>query len=247
MEPPNFWPSTYLSAAIIPPLPVATKHRRLIQGQQGQSRLRRGRKTRGEQRRRGVRKCHRETLSHASGPRVEGAELFRTAAPPGFLCSQWRAGKAPSLWFNSEDRTPLLRVWKQLKANSDGRGNNYPDATWKRIYMPVSSCKTKVWNGGTFILNFYFWVSEIHKMRVRDVSGVWIQKVTQSPEETEALDVLGGDMCTRLWCFIYIFLVSTVFFKRVEHKQTGQTCPNRLWHMFQGQVDHLESRGCSGG
>lgn len=74
MEPPNFWPSTtYLSAAaVIPPLPVATKHHRLIRGQQGQSRLRRGRKTRGEQRRRGVRKCHRETLSHAQvGPALK--------------------------------------------------------------------------------------------------------------------------------------------------------------------------------
>lgn len=36
------------------------------------------------------------TYSRTSGPRVEGAELFRTAAPPGFLCSQWRAGRAPS-------------------------------------------------------------------------------------------------------------------------------------------------------
>lgn len=39
--------------------------------------------------------------------------------PVSFAANEEPGGKTPSLRFNSEGRTPALRVWKQLKANSD--------------------------------------------------------------------------------------------------------------------------------
>lgn len=119
METPNFQTSTYRSAAIISPLLAATKHDGLVPQQRSKNQLKEGGKTRGEQRN-SVRKCHGETLSHVQvGPALKERTCSGQRPHPVSFAANGRLGRTTSLRFNSEGRTPALRVWKQLKANSE--------------------------------------------------------------------------------------------------------------------------------
>lgn len=192
----------------------------------------------------------RKTFSRTSGSRVDGAELFRTAAPPGFLRSQWRAGKSPSLWFNSEDRTPLLRVWKQLRANSDGRGNNPSDVISfeKKVFITsfgLQNKSLKWWRNGKFALLLLSQCQSVPPPSVRNIKYGWGVFPCRWSDPRKATVTLSVAPCAQGWLFYWHSFVFTLFFKRGKQKQAVLTLlPNK--RVLNWLKDREMSRGCFG-
>lgn len=226
METPNFWASTYLSAATIPPLLAATKHCCLVRGQQAQRRLRRGRRTRRE---RCVNVTEKHFLTHKWVPR-------------------WRSGAVPDSGSTRFSVQPM-KSWKkpEFVVQFRGQDSSAPsletaEGKFRRPRKYSHWCHF-IWKTKKSIYN-QFWAArqKFEMVKKWQVCTFIAESVSFSPWVRSIKCGWGAFPCRwsdpRKWPWGTKTGSS-------DPPQAAQTS-SELTRVSQGQRDDLESRGCFG-